>query len=185
MEQRMSRAFVKEDSDAPPPEPLGRAISTAPNKVTPRGLRLIGEEIARLETALAEEPPEEVAALLRRDLRYWSARSASAQPVAPEPDAQSVGFGALVTIRRGGTTSAVEIVGEDEADPAAGRIAWTSPLARALDEAEAGDIVELDAGGRIKQIAVVAVGTRHRPPNPVVASSQTPSSGVPKKRPAK
>jgi transcription elongation GreA/GreB family factor len=53
--------------------------------------------------------------------------------------------------------SDVWIVGEDEADPAHGRIAWTAPLARALDGAVRGDVVELEAGGRIEEVRVLAV----------------------------
>ena len=154
----MSRAFVKEDSDAPPPPPLERPVSSAPNLVTPRGLRLIGEEIARLEAAIAATGDEQALALLRRDLRYWSTRSASARPAAPDPEPSAAAFGTRVTIRRGGETGKIEIVGEDEADPARGRIAWTSPLARALDEAEPGEIVELEAGGKVERIEVLAVG---------------------------
>jgi len=153
----MSRAFVKEDSNAPPPPLIERPVSAAPNRVTPRGLGLIQEEIARLEAAIGAAPDEEAAALLRRDLRYWSARSASAQLVEPDPAPEAVGFGARVTIRRGGATSEIEIVGEDEADPAEGRIAWTSPLARALDEAEPGETVELEAGGKVETIEVLSV----------------------------
>jgi transcription elongation GreA/GreB family factor len=152
----MSRAFVKEDS-APEPPPLERPISSAPNKVTPRGLRLIEEEIARLEAAMAAGPEAEEEAQLRRDLRYWSARSASAQPVEPDPAPQAAAFGTRVTIRRGGETSTIAIVGEDEADPAEGLVAWTSPLARALDEAEPGETVEMEAGGRIETIEVIGV----------------------------
>ena len=33
------------------------------------------------------------------------------------------------------------LVGEDEADPTAGRISWFAPLARALAGREAGDVV--------------------------------------------
>jgi transcription elongation GreA/GreB family factor len=152
----MSRAFVKEDDDAPPPPPLGRALSGAPNRVTPRGLRLIGEEIDRLEAALGAGQDAEVEAQLRRDLRYWTARRASAQPVAHDPAPRAAGFGVKVTIRRGGAVQVVEIVGEDEADPAQGRIGWTSPLARALDEAEPGETVEL--GAEPIEILAVAAG---------------------------
>ena len=153
----MSRAFVKEDSDAPPPAPLERPVSAAPNRVTPRGARLIDGEIARLEEELAAAPGEGAAAALRRDLRYWTARRASAQPVALDPAPAAAGFGARLTIRRGGRTSEVEIVGEDEAEPAEGRIAWTSPLAQALDGAEPGETVELTAGGRSEPVELLAV----------------------------
>lgn len=141
----MSRAFVREDGEAPPPPPLERAVSAAPNRVTPRGLRAIGDEIARLEAALGAGQDAEVEAQLRRDLRYWTVRRASAQPMAHDPAPREAGFGARVTIRRGGAVQVVEIVGEDEADPACGRIGWTSPLARALDGALPGETVELGA----------------------------------------
>jgi len=149
----MSRAFVKEDGDAPPPPPLERPVSAAPNRVTPRGLRLIDEEIVRIEAALGAGQDADVEAQLRRDLRYWTVRRASAQPVPHVAEPREVGFGAKVTIHRGAATQVVEIVGEDEADPAQGRIGWTSPLARALDGACPGDTVELGA----EPIEVVAV----------------------------
>jgi transcription elongation GreA/GreB family factor len=149
----MSRAFVREDSDAPEPPPLERPVSAAPNRVTPRGLALIGEEIARIEAALAAAPDPDAEARLRRDLRYWIQRRATARPVAPDPAPRAVAFGARVSIRRGGATRTVEIVGEDEADPGSGRIAWTSPLARALDGAEPGEAVELGA----ETIEIVAI----------------------------
>ena len=154
----MSRAFVKEDSDTPPPAPLERAVSNAPNLVTPRGARLIDEEIVRLEAALAAGPDADDDTLLRRDLRYWTARRISAQLRLPDAEPRAAGFGARVTIERGGLVRVVEIVGEDEADPAQGRIGWTSPLARALEGAEAGDSVEVAAGDRRETIGVRDVG---------------------------
>ena len=154
----MSRAFVKEEDGAPPPPPLERAISAAPNLVTPRGARLIDEAIAKLEREIEGEPNEDKAALLRRDLRYWTARRASAQLVSLDPDPQAAAFGTRVRIRRDGEESEIELVGEDEADPETGRIAWTSPLAQALEEAEPGDTVELEAGGRLVPVELLAVG---------------------------
>jgi len=155
----MSRAFVKEEDGAPPPLPLERAISTAPNLVTPRGARLIDEAVSALAGELETESDEDKVALLRRDLRYWSARRASAQLIQPDPEPKAAMFGARVTIRRDGEESEIELVGEDEADPDSGRIAWTSPLARALDGAEPGDVVELTAGGRVIPIVLLAVDT--------------------------
>ncbi|MEO8927360.1 MAG: GreA/GreB family elongation factor [Caulobacteraceae bacterium] len=154
----MSRAFVKEMDDAPPAPPLERPVSAATNLVTPRGARLIEATLASLEEALAAAPGEEALAVLRRDQRYWVARHASLRIVPPDPAPRAVAFGARATIRRGGSQSQIAIVGEDEADPPAGLIAWTAPLARALDGAEAGDVVEFEAGGRVEEIEVVAVG---------------------------
>lgn len=153
----MSRAFVKEVDDIPEPPPPERTASGAPNLVTPPGARLIDERIAELEARLAAGAPEEEQALLRRDLRYWTLRRSTAQLVEPDPHPVAAGFGTRVTIRRGILMSDVSIVGEDEADPAHGRVAWTAPLARALNGAERGEVVELEAGGRIEEILVFAV----------------------------
>jgi hypothetical protein len=82
---------------------------------------------------------------------------ASMQIVKPDPRPRAVSFGSRATIRRAAVMSDVTIVGEDEADPPTGLIAWTAPLARALEGAEPGDVVELHAGGRLQSITVVAV----------------------------
>ncbi|MGZ8361730.1 MAG: GreA/GreB family elongation factor, partial [Allosphingosinicella sp.] len=109
------------------------------------------------EAALAAAPDAEEETALRRDLRYWIARRASAQLQEIDPAPEEAGFGTRVTIRRGGVVSEVSVVGEDEADPNEGRIAWTSPLARALEGAEPGEMTELAAGGRTVPIAVLRV----------------------------
>jgi transcription elongation GreA/GreB family factor len=55
-----------------------------------------------------------------------------------------------VTIQRGdGREQAWRIVGEDEADPAAGSLAYVAPLARALMGRRVGDLVEL-AGNEVE-----------------------------------
>ncbi len=136
---------------------LNGPISAAPNRVTVRGARQIRERVRELKEALGENPSEEAAASLRRDLRYWQSRQASMQLVAPAAAPDIVGFGCRVTMRRGSNNSTITIVGEDEADPAAGFIAWTAPLARALEGAEVNDSVELDAGGRRESITVLAI----------------------------
>ncbi|MEY4953227.1 MAG: hypothetical protein RL299_1651, partial [Pseudomonadota bacterium] len=47
------------------------------------------------------------------------------------------------------------LVGHDEAEPAAGKLAFTAPLARAVMEAGAGDL--LDFGGKEEAIEVLGV----------------------------
>ncbi|HEY5107699.1 MAG TPA: GreA/GreB family elongation factor [Caulobacteraceae bacterium] len=156
----MSRAFVKEADDAPPAPPLERPVSGAPNLVTPRGARLIEERVAALEAQLSGAKDDAAVALLRRDLRYWVTRHASMKVVPAVPVPAGVGFGLRATIRRGAAVSEMVIVGEDEADPAAGLISWTAPLARALDGAVAGEDVEFQAGGKTERIDVLAVKAR-------------------------
>jgi transcription elongation GreA/GreB family factor len=144
----MSRAFVKED-DAGTPLP-DRPISTERNLVTRRGLQLIEQEIARHQHDLARaraDADREAAGRASRELRYWSARGASAEVAEPEPDSDRVVFGAAATLLRDDDTQlTLRIVGEDEADPTTGRIAWTTPVARAILGGRSGDVRELPTG---------------------------------------
>ena len=152
----MSRAFVKDNDEAPEgPEPE-LPISPAPNLTTERGAGLILDKIEGLRRAL-EGLAESEAARLRRELRYWEARRASMRIVKREPGAQAAAFGMEVVVRRPEGVQTLRIVGEDEADPASGLIAWTSPLARALEEAEAGETVEFSVGGRLQPLEILAV----------------------------
>ena len=80
--------------------------------------------------------------------------------VAPVVAPQVVGFGVRVKIRRKSKTSEVDIVGEDEAEPSAGMIAWTAPLARALDGATPGETVELEIGSHSEAVTVLAIAAR-------------------------
>ena len=67
-------------------------------------------------------------------------------------------FGSRVTYRTAdGATHTVTLTGEDEADPAAGRIAWAAPIARALTGATAGSSVELARPGGTVELEVLAV----------------------------
>ena len=155
----MSRAFVREDDQIQPEAPPELKVSNLPNWVTPRGLRMIDAKLEALEAALAAGPDEAEEAWIRRDLRYWTHQRASAQlaPALPQ-DAEMVAFGARVTIARGaGPKETLDIVGEDEADPAAGRVSWASPLARALMGARVGDVVELGERKPPVEIEVLAI----------------------------
>lgn len=140
----MNKAFTRETDDAPPAAPEERPVSSALNLVTPRGAHLIKEQVATIENQLANEADPQAKSELRRDLRYWLARQSSMQVVAPRKDANTVGFGSQVIVQRGSAKISITIVGEDEAEPKAGFIAWTAPLARALDGAKIGEEVELD-----------------------------------------
>ena len=141
----MSRAFVKEsDGDEPGTLPE-RRISEHTNLVTARGLRLIEEEVGRLEaeyTAVRTADARAAMARASRDLRYWVARRASAQLALSPAETDTVVFGVRVLIEGAeGERRTYRLVGEDEADPSAGRISWSAPLARALAGRQVGDIV--------------------------------------------
>jgi transcription elongation GreA/GreB family factor len=147
----MSRAFVKEDDETAGAVPLpDRPISPHRNLVTRRGLRLIEQKISGYEGELARATAaadREAIGRASRELRYWTARRSTAEVVEPEADADRVVFGTVVTILRQDDTEATfRIVGEDEADPARGSIAWTAPVARALLGSRAGEVRELPTG---------------------------------------
>jgi len=151
----MSRAFVKEQDGVE--ELPDRLISEHPNLVTAEGLAQIEVEVARLDAAHASAQAAgdrgEMASTAR-DLRYWSARLASAEFVPPPADYTQVQFGSKVTIERGdGRTQTYRIVGEDEADPAKGSISYVSPLARALAGKSVGDTVKV-AGSEAEITAI-------------------------------
>jgi transcription elongation GreA/GreB family factor len=145
----MSRAFVKEDAggDEPLPE---RHVSEHPNRVTPAGLALLKEMVARLrgEAADLSAVADDTAAADRRrhverDLRYFEARLATAEVVDPRKQPRdAVAFGATVTTRDArGERHVYSIVGEDEADPESGKVSWVSPLGAVLTGAHVRETV--------------------------------------------
>ena len=146
----MSVAFVREESaeaaqevSLPP-----RAISAHPNLVTQSGLRALERALAESEQALKaahaiEDANERRRALelAARDARYFAERLASAVLRAEPASATTVAFGSRVTVLRDdGRRQTFRIVGEDEADPRAGSIAYVSPLAHRLIGKQIGDL---------------------------------------------
>jgi len=161
-EDAVSRAFVKEEDDRPLPPLPDWPVSDAPNLVTARGLAQIEDKVVALQAQLAQAEEDGQRAHLRRDLRYWSARLATARLVQPDPASTEVAFGACVFYRElppagKGRAARIRIVGEDEAEPAAGMIAYTAPLARTLMGLEPGEVGQLHAGGRVLDLEVVEV----------------------------
>ena len=149
----MSVAFRRESDDEHKEPEYELPIPLGPNLVTPRGLRLLGEAVARLEALIAAAGDEEERKKLQRQLRYFGTRKATADVPPPAPEGR-VGIGSRVLYALNGAERAVTIVGHDEADPAVGRIAFTAPLGRALMEGEAGDFVAFQ--GREEAIEILA-----------------------------
>ncbi|WP_295190863.1 transcription elongation factor GreA [uncultured Brevundimonas sp.] len=159
----MSVAFTREeDLEATAADLADRPISPHPNLVTPEGLAAIEAELASARAAYTAaqvqgsiESDRTAMARATRDLRYWSARRASAQLVELTEDDGAVRFGGSVSIEReDGRAQTWRIVGEDEADPAAGSVSHVSPLARAVMGKRVGD--EVTVAGQSAEI--VAVG---------------------------
>ena len=147
----MSRAFVKEPDGAEAFEELpDRPISEHPNLVTPQGLAQIEERLTRLheQHAQAQASGDRAAlASIGRDLRYWTARRSTAQPMPGPEQTDKVQFGSTVTIvRDDGRRQTFRIVGEDEAEPAEGTLSYVSPVARALLNKAVGDVITAGSG---------------------------------------
>jgi len=164
----MSRGFVKEDdlehagTDLPE-----RPLSEHPNYVTPLGLQQLQQQSATLDQqrqALAPRKDDQIAqqrlAMVERDMRYISARLEQAILVEPANQAKdAVLFGARVTVEdEEGETQLFTIVGEDEADIAANKVSWVSPLAKALLGHKIGDSVtwQRPAGNLMLEITAIS-----------------------------
>ncbi|WP_447756781.1 GreA/GreB family elongation factor [Sphingopyxis fribergensis] len=150
----MSVAFRRESDDEHKEPEFELPIPVGPNLVTPRGLRLLGEEVARLEAEIAGTADDDARKKLLRRLRYFHTRQSTAD-VQAAPAGASVGIGSRVTYRLNKAEKTITIVGGDEADPALGSIAFFAPLARALMGAEAGEDVEYQ--DRDDAITILAV----------------------------
>ena len=88
-----------------------------------------------------------------RELGHLSRRMKAARVINPaeQPDKSRAFFGATVTLAdEDDVEKTVTLVGDDEQDASAGRIGWSSPLARALKGASVGDLrlVRLPGGDR-------------------------------------
>jgi transcription elongation factor GreB len=162
-------------------------MSDRPNYITPNGYRRLREEY---EALFGVERPKLVETIswaaangdrsengdyiygrkrlreIDRRLGWLSKRMKDAQVVDPaaQPERSKVWFGATVTlVDEEDRKRIVTLVGEDETDAAIGRIAWSSPIGRAVRGAAVGDLrrVTLPAGER--ELEIVAISY---PPSP-------------------
>jgi transcription elongation factor GreB len=156
-------------------------MADRPNYITPAGYRRLREEY---EALFAVERPKLVETIswaaangdrsengdyiygrkrlreIDRRLAWLSMRMKDASVIDPcrQPDRSKVFFGATVhLVDEEDRERTVTLVGEDETDPAAGRIAWTSPIGRAIRGAAVGDVrrITLPAGEREVEVAAI------------------------------
>jgi transcription elongation factor GreB len=179
----MSKAFVREDSDAEEEEDFEAQTLPAGTKnyMTAGGYSRMKSELMRL---LDVERPEVVRTVswaasngdrsengdyiygkkrlreIDRRIRFLTRRLDAAEVVdvaAREPTDQ-VFFGATVTYETsGGQRQQVTIVGVDEVDPAHRHVSWVSPIARALLKAREGDSVQFMTPNGPETIEVLEV----------------------------
>jgi transcription elongation factor GreB len=164
----MSKAFTSEEtaSDpvlvrARPPLPAG-----VPNYVTPRGLQQLRDEAVHLEQerARAEASDDEArsARLVAINTRLVELTARIGSAVVLDSGAagsNEVRFGATVAVRSAsGSERRYQIVGVDEADARAGRVAFVSPVARALLGRRVGDTVLVDTPRGEEELVIIALG---------------------------
>jgi transcription elongation factor GreB len=95
-----------------------------------------------------------------RRIRFLSKRLEHAEVVDPaqREATDQVFFGATVTVAdQDGSESTYAIVGIDEADAGRGRIAWISPMARALLKAREGDAVSVQTPDGVREVEIIEV----------------------------
>ena len=159
----MSVAFRRESDDEHLEPKFEIPIPTGPNLVTARGLAMIGQRVRDLELTIADLTDDAALTAAKRDLRYWQTRQVTAELV-PAPSGDKVEFGTRVSFLMGGKSRTLALVGDDEADPAGGLIAFSAPLARALMGAEVGEL--LPFGGKDDAIELLAISVIPAPPQP-------------------
>jgi len=152
----MSVAFRRESDEEHKEPKFELPLPPGPNMVTARGLKLIEAKVAALEAAIAAGGEEEALEGLKRELRYWNTRRTTAQ-IAPVPEEGVVGIGSRVRIKMAGKARVIDLVGHDEADPAADRLSFQAPLAKALIGAEEGE--KVDFAGKPQAIEIVEIET--------------------------
>ena len=181
----MSKAFTKEDSDAPDDDGEGEDSSTpipagAKNYITPQGADALKAELTKL---LIEERPELVKVIswaasngdrsengdyiygkrrlreIDRRIRFLTKRLESAEIVDPaRQNSERVLFGATVWVHdEQGVEKKFRIVGIDETRPAQGEVSWLSPIAKALLNARVGDAVILHTPKGDEELQVLKI----------------------------
>jgi transcription elongation factor GreB len=168
----MSRGFVREGDQEEPVVIPQRAVlpDHVINYVTPSGMNQLREELGVLEKDFAgialedEKERRREQTLVLGKIKLLKERINSARPILLEEQPQDeIRFGATVKIKNLNLTTyqVLTITGVDEANVAQGKIAFTTPIARAIIGAKAGDTVDFKLGGenRVLHIEYIKYGS--------------------------
>lgn len=180
----MSKAFTKEtdtEVDDDLPEAAESLPAGAKNYITPEGRERLERELYRLKSV---ERPKAIDVVswaagngdrsengdyiygkkrlreIDRRIRFLLKRLEIAEVVDPSRQAAlgRVYFGATVTYADSlDNERTIRIVGVDEARPENGEVSWVSPVARALHEAEEGDVIRMRTPEGVQEIEVVKI----------------------------
>jgi transcription elongation factor GreB len=176
----MSKAFTKEDADAPDEEREAPDIPAGgKNYISAAGFARLQAELREL---VEVERPEVVKTVawaasngdrsengdyiygkkrlreIDRRVRFLIRRLENAEVVeSAGRDTDQVFFGATVRVRSAGGERTITILGLDEVDPARGIVSWISPIAKALIKAREGDTVTLRAPSGEEKLEILEV----------------------------
>jgi transcription elongation factor GreB len=176
----MSKAFTKEDSEAPEEELEAPALpSASKNYISPAGFSRLKAELREL---VEVERPGVVKTVawaasngdrsengdyiygkrrlreIDRRVRFLIKRLENAEVVhSSGRDTDQVFFGARVKVKSKNEIREITILGLDEVDPARGIVSWISPIAKALIKAREGDSVTLRTPGGEEKLEIVEV----------------------------
>ena len=179
----MSKAFTRENSDAPDDDDGGAPPLPASGKnyITPEGYARLRAELLEL---IDNERPRIVEIVhwaasngdrsengdylygkkrlreIDRRIRFLTKRLEIAEVADPRlhHGSDQVFFGATVTYADArGEERTVTIMGIDEADSLQGQVSWISPIARALLKSRVGDEVRLVTPQGVQEIEVLEV----------------------------
>jgi transcription elongation factor GreB len=176
----MSKAFTKEDTDAPEEQLEAPEIpASGKNYISAAGFARLQAELREL---VEVERPEVVKTVawaasngdrsengdyiygkkrlreIDRRVRFLIKRLESAEVVeSAGRDTDQVFFGATVRVRSAAGERTVTILGLDEVDPARGIVSWISPIAKALIKAREGDTVTLRAPSGEEKLEILEV----------------------------
>lgn len=162
----MSRGFVKEEDqeEAPIIPPRAALPDGVTNYVTAHGLKALQEERETLEKERAnlssenETERRRAAMLIDGKLNLLGERLSSAQVIATKDQPKDeVRFGAFVKFKMNGNTQKFQIVGVDEADVKQQKIAFTAPIAKALNGKKAGEKTTFKLGNENRKIEILEI----------------------------
>ncbi len=166
----MSKAFTREENEGPELPDLQPTLSALPpgtrNYMSRAGADRLRGELERLvqterpKLRNAPEDPDAKRRLGLIDQRIFQLEQSlqSAEVVSPpELPANSVTFGATVTVRGPDGEEEFKIVGVDETDHERGWVSWLSPVARALINAKVGQRVRFKYPCGEENLEVIAI----------------------------
>ena len=167
----MSRGFVKEEDqeEAPFIPPRAALPPGVTNYVTPQGHKQLIEEREALEKERKEldissdKDRRHAKAVIDGKINLLNERINSARILEPKEQAQDeVRFGARVKFRfltgpQKGKEQSFMIVGVDEANIKAQKIAFLAPLAKALTGKKIGETAEVQMGGELQELEILTI----------------------------